>query len=115
MRPRTRRPVESGSGIVTAVLSLFSGADGLGLGVHDLIVHHTGSGPGGHNIFVELGERTDDGTVEIVSRPRTHHHGHHLVRWPQDGRMHTAEGSTLAAALRAAKPRSAQASDEGAT
>lgn len=28
-----------------------------GLAVHDLIVHHTGSGPGGHNIFTPLRAR----------------------------------------------------------
>lgn len=26
-------------------------AEDLGLATHDVIVHHTGSGPGGHNIF----------------------------------------------------------------
>ncbi len=31
--------------------------DELGLPVHDLIVHHTGSGPGGHNIFTTLRAR----------------------------------------------------------
>jgi hypothetical protein len=29
----------------------------LGLSIHDLIVHHTGSGPGGHNIFTPLRAR----------------------------------------------------------
>jgi hypothetical protein len=29
----------------------------LGLAVHDLIVHHTGSGPGGHNIIVPIRTR----------------------------------------------------------
>lgn len=32
-------------------------ADGLGLSCWDLIVHHTGSGPGGHNIFTPVRAR----------------------------------------------------------
>lgn len=32
-------------------------AAGHGLAVHDLIVHHTGAGPGGHNIFTPLRAR----------------------------------------------------------
>lgn len=34
-------------------LDYLHAADELGLHVHDLIVHHTGSGPGGHNITVQ--------------------------------------------------------------
>ena len=32
-------------------LEVLDTADELGLTVHDLLVHHTGSGPGGHNIY----------------------------------------------------------------
>jgi hypothetical protein len=41
-------------------LRMIAMADELGLTLHDLIVHHTGSGPGGHNIYT-------------IKRARRHH------------------------------------------
>lgn len=41
-----------------------------GLRVHDLIVHHTGSGPGGHNIFTPLRARRNHSYL-IVFRKAT--------------------------------------------
>ena len=40
-----------GDGLTLGHRRVLDMADHLGLRCHDLIVHHTGSGPGGHNIF----------------------------------------------------------------
>jgi hypothetical protein len=42
-----------------------------GLAVHDLIVHHTGSGPGGHNIFTPLRARRHHSYLIIFKAPET--------------------------------------------
>lgn len=51
------------------------------------------------------------GPITIQSSPRRGNHGHHIVMWTQNGRKRSAEGNTLATALRAAvravSPRSA--------
>lgn len=52
--------------------------------------------------------------ITIRTWPADHNHGRHAVTWRQDGRQRTAEGNTLAAALRrattATRPRSAKTS-----
>jgi hypothetical protein len=46
-------------------------ANELGLHAHDLIVHHTGSGPGGHNIFTQLrARRAHSYLLVFTKRPR---------------------------------------------
>lgn len=47
----------NGGGFHLGHLQVIRMAERHGLRVHDLIVHHTGSGPGGHNIFVPLRAR----------------------------------------------------------
>lgn len=51
-----------------------------------------------------LHELADTGATDITIRsvPRRARHGSHAVTWSQNGRKRTAEGSTLATALRAA-------------
>lgn len=44
----------------------------------------------------------DRRSITTVSVPKRGGHGHHAVSWLQDGSKHTAEGSTLATALRRA-------------
>lgn len=44
----------------------------------------------------------DDRSIAVRSLPRRGGHGNHVVTWTQDARNCSAEGSTLATALRAA-------------
>lgn len=44
----------------------------------------------------------DRASIVTTSVPKRGGHGHHTVRWSQDGRNHSAEGSTLGVALRRA-------------
>jgi tRNA G10 N-methylase Trm11 len=43
-------------------------AEQLGLRIHDLIVHHTGSGPGGHNITTQLRARRHHSYLLVFER-----------------------------------------------
>lgn len=45
-------------------------AESLGLFVHDLIVHHTGSGPGGHNIFTPIRARRAHSYLLVFTKER---------------------------------------------
>ena len=47
----------TGGAFTLGHLTVLDEARRLGLAPHDLIVHHTGSGPGGHNIFTVLRAR----------------------------------------------------------
>lgn len=46
-------------------------ADERGLAVHDLIIHHTGSGPGGHNIFDILRARRHHSYLVVFDASKT--------------------------------------------
>lgn len=48
-------------------------ADELGLRCHDLIVHHTGSGPGGHNIFTPIRARRHHSYLIVFDHARAAH------------------------------------------
>lgn len=45
-------------------------ADRVGLACHDLIVHHTGSGPGGHNIFIPKRARRHHSYLLVFTKPK---------------------------------------------
>lgn len=45
-------------------------ADALGLSCHDLIVHHTGSGPGGHNVFTPIRARRHHSYLLVFTKKR---------------------------------------------
>jgi len=44
-------------------------AEDLGMIVHDLIIHHTGSGPGGHEIEAPIRARRNHSYLVVVRRP----------------------------------------------
>lgn len=46
-------------------------ADEVGIACHDLIVHHTGSGPGGHNIFDPIRARRHHSYLIVFRKPRS--------------------------------------------
>lgn len=61
----------TGSRFTLGHLDYIAAADDLGLHVHDLIVHHTGAGPGGHNITVQLRARRHHSYLLVFTkRPR---------------------------------------------
>jgi hypothetical protein len=48
---------------------MIEAGEAVGLRVHDLIVHHTGSGPGGHNIFDPIRARRNHSYLLVMVRP----------------------------------------------
>lgn len=47
-------------------------AETIGLHCHDLIVHHTGSGPGGHNIFTPIRARRHHSYLLVFTKVRVY-------------------------------------------
>lgn len=61
----------NGSGLTLGHRRVLDMADVLGLRCHDLIVHNTGSGPGGHNIFTPKRARRHHSYLLVFVRPRS--------------------------------------------
>lgn len=59
----------NGGGLTLGHRWVLDRADLLGLSCHDLIVHHTGSGPGGHNIFDPKRARRHHSYLLVFSKP----------------------------------------------
>lgn len=59
----------NGGGFRLGHLEMIKSAEAVGLKVHDLIIHHTGSGPGGHTTFKVLRARRHHSYLIVFTPP----------------------------------------------
>jgi hypothetical protein len=60
----------NGGGLTLGHRRVLDAADDLQLHCHDLIIHHTGSGPGGHNIFTPKRARRHHSYLLVFTKER---------------------------------------------